>query len=215
MEHYRSEILHLDTLIIPISIPRPFLVLLVFFVLFVLLFVSLTALAVSSTADILDGVDVGVASQGLCGFVLQGWQHALHGCSLLHLLLPLLPFLLLPLPSSLFRLLALLLFLREAMLPVLLVLLGGLRVHILLLLLTSLFLGLLALFLLEVLLLVRLICVLHSLLPSIGHLLEQRFLLLLGLLLAFLGDDIVLTEVIFILGFCGKFFFLGLSRRFC
>ena len=99
--------------------------------------------------------------------------------------------------------------------PVLLVLLGGLRVHILLLLLTSLFLGLLALLLLEVLLLVRLLCHLHSLLPSIGHLLEQSFLLLLGLLLARLGDDIVLAEVIFILGFCGKLFFLGLSRRFC
>lgn len=101
------------------------------------------------------------------------------------------------------------------MLPVLLVLLGWLRVHILLLLLTSLFLGLLALLLLEVLLLVSLSCVLQSLRPSFGNLLEHRFLLLLGLLPVLLGDDIVLAEVIFILGCCGKLFFLGLSHLSC
>ena len=213
LEHYRSEILHLNTLIIPITIPRPLLILLVFFVLFVFLFVSLAASAVSSAVVIFDG-DIDTAHQRRSSSVLQWWQHVLHGLSLLHLLLPLLPFLLLPFQSRLFHLLPLLLLVRLAFQPFLFVFIRRLRVHILLLLLTSLFLGLLALFLLKGALLVLSRRVLHGLLPNLGHLLEQFRLSFNGLLLALLGNDKVLATVIFILGFLGKLVLDNLSCLF-
>ena len=208
-----SEILHLNhlnTLIIPVTIPRPFLILLVFFVLFVLLLASLTV----SLTTIFFLLNLRVPNQGLSSGVFQGWQHALNGHSLLHLLLSLFPFLLLPLQSRLFLLLTLLLLLRKALLLLILVLIGGLRVHVLLLLLTSLFLCLLAPSLLEILPLVLSRIRFHSLLPSLSHFLEQLGLLFNGFLLAFFGNHKVLTELILTFSLRKNLFVDGLSCIF-
>ena len=209
-----SEILHLNhlnTLIIPVTIPRPFLILLVFFVLFVLLLASLTV----SLTTIFFLHNLRVPNQGLSsGVVFQGWQYALNGRSLLHLLLSLFPLLLLPLQSRLFLFLTLLLLLRKALLLLILVLIGGLRVHVLLLLLTSLFLCLLAPSLLEILLLVLSRIRFHSLLPSLSHFLEQLSLLFNGFLLAFFGNHIVLTVLILTFSLRQNLFVDGLSCIF-